>query len=58
MPVQRAWRPVQGVSIVALTTALFFEAPLILFVLLYSLGRVETVGDRLKGLGELDADGP
>lgn len=58
MPVQRAWRPVQGVSIVALTMALFFEAPLILFVLLYSLGRVEPVGDRLKGLGQLDADGP
>ena len=58
MPVQRACRPVQGVSVVALTTALFFEAPLILFVLLYSLGKVETTGDRLKGLGELDADGP
>lgn len=58
MPVQRACRPVQGISTVALTTALFFEAPLILFVLLYSLGRVETVGDRLKGLGELGADGP
>ena len=55
MPVQRACRPVQGISVLALTTALFFEAPLILFVLLYSLGRVETVGDRLKQLG---ADGP